>query len=196
MPLGERFDEVLTAARAGADWAWTEIYHELAPVVLGYLRGQMAISAEDLTSEIFLQVVRDLDRFTGDEPSFRSWVFTIAHHRLIDDRRRAKRRPSVAIEADELERHLTPAESSEPDALEAVTTEELRGLLDVLSRDQRNVLLLRLVGGLTIPEIAEIVGKRPGAVKALQRRGLNTLRNELASRTYPLVGSVTLTNVT
>lgn len=195
MPFGDRFDDVLAAARVGDEWAWTELYQELAPVVLGYLRGQVAASPEDLTSEIFLQVVRDLERFSGDESSFRSWVFTIAHHRLIDDRRRAARRPATATEAEELDRHLDPVEV-EPDAIENVTTEELRLLFEVLSPDQRNVLLLRIVGGLTIPEIAQIVGKRPGAVKALQRRGLVALRTELASRTYPLVGSVTLTNVT
>lgn len=195
MALGEQFDGVLNAARAGAEWAWAEIYDDLAPVVLGYLRGHGADNPEDVTSEVFLQVVRDLDSFEGDEPSFRSWVFTIAHHRLIDAQRKLSRRPSDPAEADELDRHLEPDEA-EGEALDHVTTDEIRHLLDTLTEGQRSVLLLRLVGGLTISEVAEVVDKRPGAVKALQRRGLASLRDELAGRAYPLVGNVTLTPVT
>lgn len=194
MPIGDRFPQVLAAARTGAEWAWVELYHDLAPTVLGYLRGQLAASPEDLTSEVFLQVVRDLDAFVGDEASFRSWVFTIAHHRLVDARRMAARRPLLPVELDELDRHLTPVEI-EPAAVENVATGELRLLFDVLSRDQRAVLLLRIVGGLTVPEVSAIVGKRPGAVKALQRRGLAALRIELQRRAYPLVGAVTLTKM-
>jgi DNA-directed RNA polymerase specialized sigma24 family protein len=89
----ESFNSVLTAARAGADWAWERIYADLAPVVTGYLRGHGAAEPEDLAGETFLHVVRDLPRFEGDERAFRSWVFTIAHRRLIDDRRRRGRRP-------------------------------------------------------------------------------------------------------
>lgn len=195
MALGEQFDVVLTAARAGAEWAWERIYQDLSPVVLGYMRGQRAGHPEDVTSEIFLQVVRDLDSFQGDESSFRSWVFTIAHHRLVDARRKASRRPSEPADAVELDRHLPPDEAEDA-ALALVTTHEIRELLDVLTPDQRSVLLLRLLGGLTISEIAPIVDKRPGAVKALQRRGLATLRSELQDRAYPLVGGVTLTEMT
>ncbi|MGH3442500.1 MAG: RNA polymerase sigma factor [Nitriliruptorales bacterium] len=195
MALGDRYGSVLNAAREGADWAWAELYHDLSPVVLGYLRGQRSDSPEDVTSEVFLQVVRDLHRFTGDESSFRSWVFTIAHNRLIDARRKAARRPAEATPVEELDVHLAPDEA-EPNAIDNVTTAELRLLFDVLSPDQRAVLLLRIVAGMTIPEIAAIVGKRVGAVKALQRRGLASLRTAMAERPYPLVGSPTLTNVT
>lgn len=195
MALGDRYETLLSAAREGADWAWAEIYHDLSPVVLGYVRGQRSESPEDVTSEVFLQVVRDLHRFNGDESSFRSWVFTIAHNRLIDARRKAARRPAEATPVEELDAHLAPDEA-EPSALDNLTTAELRLLFDALSPDQRAVLLLRIVSGLTIPEIAAIVGKRVGAVKALQRRGLASLRTELAGQPYPLVGSVTLTNVT
>lgn len=195
MALSGRFDEVLDGARAGEEWAWREIYEDLAPVVLGYLRGQRATTPEDTTSEIFLQIVRDIHRFEGPESKFRSWVFTIAHHRLIDARRAATRRPSDATPDEELDRHLPPTEA-EALALDNVATDELRVLCKSLTEDQRAVILLRFVGGLTMPEIAETLGKRTGAVKALQRRGLAALCNELTEGAYPLAGTVTLTQVT
>lgn len=194
MSTEERFDAVLTAARTGAEWAWTEIYRDLSPVVLGYLRGQRAPNPEDLVSEIFLQVVRDLDRFSGNEANFRSWLFTIAHHRLIDARRKQQRRPSDATEIDEIDRALPP-DHAESEAVDNLTNEEIRLLFEVLSEDQRAVLLLRVMGGLTIGEIAEIVDKRPNAVKALQRRGINALRAELARHPYPVADGYALTEL-
>ena len=73
----ERFTSLLEAAREGRA-AWQELYDGLAPVVLGYLRANVAPDPEDVLSEVFLQVARDVTRFEGDERGFRSWVFTIA----------------------------------------------------------------------------------------------------------------------
>ena len=90
------FESVLAAARTGSPRAHERIFRALAPVVHGYLRLQGATEPEDLTSEVFLAVLRNLGSFDGDEPGFRSWVFTIAHRRLLDERRRAVRRPAPA----------------------------------------------------------------------------------------------------
>ena len=89
----ERFSDLLAAARAGDEHAWERDLRGLAPIVLGYLRANGAPDPEDVLGETFLQVARDISRFEGDESSFRSWVFTIAHHRLIDARRYSARRP-------------------------------------------------------------------------------------------------------
>ncbi len=194
MALDERFDAVLSAARDGDERAWAIIYDDLAPVVLGYLRGQRATHAEDTASEVFLQIVRDLPRFQGDESNFRSWVFTITHHRLIDARRTASRRPSEPTPSEQID-PLLPASESEPLALENVATEEIHRLCEILTAEQRTVILLRFVSGLTLPEIAEVVGKRVGAVKAMQRRALAMLRKELTSDPYPFGVDVTLTQV-
>lgn len=184
--LGSRFDEVLDTARAGGEHAWAELYHDLAPVVLGYLRGQGIPDPEDVLSEVFLQLVRDLHRFDGDEAQFRSWVFTVAHHRLIDARRKISRRPPTdATPTEELDPHL-PTVEAEDEAVDRMTTAEITGLLDHLSGDQREVLLLRLVGGLTQAEVAEVLGKRVGAIKQLQRRALRTLEKHVGDRPYPL----------
>jgi hypothetical protein len=95
------FDAVLTAARAGEARGIERIFVALSPVVEGYLRLQGAAEPQDLTSEVFLAVVRNIGSFAGDEASFRSWVFTIAHRRLLDERRRAtlstRWRPSGSV---------------------------------------------------------------------------------------------------
>jgi RNA polymerase sigma factor (sigma-70 family) len=175
LPEGS-FPQILSAARAGAEWAWSSIYGDLAPAVLGYVRAQGAVEPEDLTGEVFLQVVRDLHRFEGDERAFRSWIFVIAHHRLLDDVRARKRRPVEPTSE-------LPAEAvggADDEALEALAAERVRRIIERLSPDQRDVLLLRVLGGLTVDEVAAVVGKRPGAVKALQRRGLAAIERRLA----------------
>lgn len=179
MSLDDEFGPVLDAARAGADWAWARLYRDLAPVVLGYLRARGAPDPEDVLGETFLQVVRDLARFEGDEAGWRSWVFTVAHRRLIDDRRRRGRRPVRPTQDEALAAELPPVEGGEPEALANLGTEQVLRLLDVLTDEQRSALALRFVAGLSLPEVAEVLGRTSNAIKALQRRGLRALRRHL-----------------
>ena len=176
----ERFTSLLESARQGSEAAWQEIYDGLAPVVLGYLRANGAPDPEDILSEVFLQVARDIPRFDGEEPGFRSWVFTIAHHRLIDARRHSARRP-VELSAEPPEPRER-ADDAADEALARLGVEDVRRVLETISDEQRAVLLLRVVGDLSIEDVAKAVGKRPGAVKALQRRGLAAVKRELAKR--------------
>jgi RNA polymerase sigma-70 factor (ECF subfamily) len=173
----ERFNALLEAAREGDEGAWAEIFNELAPAVLGYLRANRAPDADDTLGEVFLQVARDVRRFEGDERRFRAWVFTIAHHRLIDSRRHSARRP-VELMAEPPEPSGGGDDAAE-EALARIGADEVRRVLGALTPDQQAVLLLRVIGDLTIDEVAEAIGKRPGAVKALQRRGLSAVRREL-----------------
>jgi RNA polymerase sigma-70 factor (ECF subfamily) len=176
----ERFTSLLEAAREGSEAAWQEIYNDLAPIVLGYLRANGAPDPEDVLSEVFLQVARDVARFEGDERGFRSWVFTIAHHRLIDARRHSARRP-VELSPDPPEPGGR-ADDAADEALARIGLEEVRKVLATLSDDQRAVLLLRVIGDLSVEDVGKAVGKRPGAVKALQRRGLAAIKRELARK--------------
>jgi RNA polymerase sigma factor (sigma-70 family) len=176
--LENEFPRTLAAARAGGEWAWASIYQDLAPSVLGYLRKRGAADPEDLTGEVFLQVVRDLGSFDGNERDFRAWVFTIAHHRLLDDARRRARRPleqpsSAAELAEE-------SENAEEEAWRDLASDRVREIIDRLSPEQRDVLLLRILGDLTVNEVAGLLGKSAGAVKALQRRGLEAVQSALA----------------
>jgi RNA polymerase sigma factor (sigma-70 family) len=173
----ERFTSLLESARQGSEAAWQELYSGLAPVVLGYLRANGAPDPEDVLSEVFLQVARDIGTFDGEEKGFRSWVFTIAHHRLIDARRHSARRP-VDLTAEPPEPGVRADDAAE-EALHRIGVEEVSRVLGTLSEDQRAVLLLRIVGDLSIEDVAKAVGKRPGAVKALQRRGLAAVKREL-----------------
>jgi RNA polymerase sigma-70 factor (ECF subfamily) len=180
----ERFTSLLEAAREGNEAAWQDLYNSLAPVVLGYLRANGAPDPEDVLGEVFLQVARDIARFDGEEPGFRSWVFTIAHHRLIDARRHSARRPvELSPEPPEPGGH---ADDAADEALAKIGAEEVQRVLGVLSEDQRAVLLLRVIGDLSIDDVAKAVGKRPGAVKALQRRGLAAVKRELTRKGVPL----------
>jgi RNA polymerase sigma factor (sigma-70 family) len=178
MTLGHAFDSVITAARAGAEWAWTELYDDLSPLVLGYLRGRGAAEPEDLTGEVFLQMVRDVRSFEGDERAFRSWTLSIAHHRLLDDIRYRKRRPAEPA-SEEVDRRIVQGGNVETEALSSLGSQDLLRIIQSLPSDQRDVLLLRMLGDLTIEEIARILDKRVGAVKALQRRGLANLKKRI-----------------
>jgi RNA polymerase sigma-70 factor (ECF subfamily) len=172
------FERLLSAARSGDQSAWREIYAALAPGVLGYLRARRAEDPENLAGEVFLQVVRDLPGFEGPARGFRAWVFTIAHHRLLDERRREGRRGGHALT--EPPEHAEPQGGDvEDEAMAGLALERVTRILASLSPDQRDVLLLRIVGDLSLEDVARVVGKRTGAVKQLQRRGLAAVRRQL-----------------
>jgi RNA polymerase sigma factor (sigma-70 family) len=177
-PPVDSFDDVLIAARAGAEWAWARIHADLAPTVVGYLRAHGAAEPEDLAGEAFLQVVRGLPRFAGDERDFRAWVFTIVHRRLQDERRRLGRRPAIAVPPEEVAERAGAGGDVEREALDRIGERRAREAIERLPPDQRSVLLLRILGDLTVEQVARAVGKRPGAVKALQRRALRRIERE------------------
>lgn len=172
------FDQIVARARAGDGAAWADLYEEVGSLVVGYLRAQRLPDPEDVAGEVFLQMVRDIHRFEGDRDSFRSWVLTIAHHRLVDDRRRARRRPSVSLAPEEMADRAAD-DSPELDVLERSSTEDIEARLAGLTEEQRTVLLLRVVGDLTLKECARAMGKRVGAIKGLQHRAVEALRREL-----------------
>ncbi len=178
------FDAVLARARAGDGPAFQELYDDLAGPVAAYLRHRGAWEVQDLTSEVFLSAFTSLRRFSGGEADFRSWIFTIAHRRLVDEWRRTGRAPQHVPYTPETD--LRPASSAETDALTELGEQQVRRLLSTLSAEQQEVLLLRILGDLTIEQVADTLGKRPGAVKALQRRGLAALRRTLEVEGVPL----------
>jgi RNA polymerase sigma factor (sigma-70 family) len=172
------FGACLERARGGDAAAWADLYHLVAPLVIGYLRAQRLPDPDDVAGEVLLEVVRDLHRFDGDSNGFRSWVLTIAHHRLLDARRREARRPSTPTSPDELR---TPPSADDPEAetLAAIGFGELAPALASLTEEQRTVLLLRVIGDLPIAEVARITERRQGAVKQLQRRAAAAMRRVL-----------------
>jgi RNA polymerase sigma factor (sigma-70 family) len=174
------FDDRVRAARAGDAEAWSQLYYDVAPILIAYLRAQRLRDPEDVAGEVLLEVVRDLHRFNGDRRHFRSWVLAIAHHRLLDARRREQRRPSVPVPPEQLGGTLAP-DDPEADALATLGFGALEPALRTLTDDQRAVLLLRVIGDLPIAEVARITGKRNGAVKQLQRRAVEAMRRALGN---------------
>lgn len=180
MATGPVFDEVLAAAQAGAAWAFEVLYRDLAPTVTGYLRMHGAPEPDDLASETFLDVFRGLAGFSGDEQGLRSWVFTIAHRRLVDDRRRRGRRLQPADGGEQMRPDAVGGDV-EDDVLARLGAQTVHRLCDGLPADQRSVLLLRVLADLTVEQVADVMGRSVGSVKALQRRGLRRLREELTA---------------
>ncbi len=172
------FAAVLAAARSGDAAAWSTLYHEVAPVLIGYLRAQRLSDPEDVAGEVLLEVVRDVHRFEGGARGFRSWVLAIAHHRLLDARRRDGRRPVDPVPTERFEPR--PGDDDpEADTLALIGLGELEPALAGLTDDQRSVLLLRVVGDLSVADVAVVLGKRPGAIKQLQRRAVEAMRRAL-----------------
>jgi RNA polymerase sigma-70 factor (ECF subfamily) len=179
------FSDVLEQAQAGSERAWEHLYAQFAPPVRAYVAMRGANDPDDLVGETFVQVARNLSRFEGAEAEFRSWIFMVAHNRVIDERRRAGRRPTVPV-AEHDERDLVaPSGDVEAEALDALGLDRVRSLVGPLTADQRTVLLLRFVGDLTLEEIATVIGRPLGAVKQLQRRALRSLKRSLVGSDVP-----------
>lgn len=165
-------------AQEGDEAAFAVAYRLVQPGLLGYLRGLVGDDAEDVASDAWLEIARDLGRFKGDGAGFRGWTATIARHRALDHLRRQKVRPRAsALESDVLE--LPGPYSTHDQALESISTERALALVGGLPRDQAEAVLLRVVVGLDGPAAARVLGKRPGAVRTAAYRGLKRLAQQL-----------------
>jgi RNA polymerase sigma-70 factor, ECF subfamily len=176
LPRQEQFESVIASAKTGAEWAITALYRDFAPGLLRYLRTQAPGEAEDLASEVWMNAAIGLARFEGDEAGFRYWLFSIARRRVIDFRRREQRRRMLnSLEPTSASDAVDP----ETQALMASERESALAHIAGLPPAQAEVVLLRVVGGLAVEEVAAIVGKKPGAVRVLQHRALKRLSRKL-----------------
>lgn len=173
-------DEAIAAARRGDSWALEAMYRTYAPQVLGYLRGHRVPDPEDVTGDVFVSVVRNLPSFVGGEAEFRSWLFTIAHRRAVDAFRRGSRRRESPVEPAGLGEEVDAGDDVAERVATLVTLTPLVAALDSLTRDQRAVILLRVIADLSVAETAVILGKNVGAVKTLQRRAISALQGFLS----------------
>ena len=184
--LGDQFQGVLTAAQEGGEWAVAILYRWLQPAVVGYLRTRAGDDADDLASETWLAVARGLPGFSGDENAFRSWVFTIAHRRMVDHHRTSSRRLATRSltreDGDGPGSGAEPRSADDPAAeVEAAVAgdEAVRRITALLPPDQAEIVLLRVVAGLPVDEVAVITGRKPGTVRVLQHRALRRLAERL-----------------
>jgi RNA polymerase sigma-70 factor, ECF subfamily len=179
------FDEILAAAKDGQEWAVACLYDALQPRLLRYLTWQESAVAEDLASDTWLAVAERIGDYTdsgGGEDQFNAWVFGIARRRLADHRRRSVRRRTAPVPDEVLASRAGPEDPAEI-AVEKLSTEQTVALLTgFLPPDQAEVLMLRVVGGLSVEEAARVVGKRPGTVRVLQHRALRHLARDLEQK--------------
>ena len=160
-------------ARLGDRAAIGDLYADLAPGVIGYMRGAGARDPEDLAGDVFLSMVRGLPDFEGDEAALRRWVFTIAHHRLIDMRRRETVR---AVESPLTGNDDCPVVADPYDGvLDRLGAAPAVRALAQLTPEQRDVLLLRSVVGLSISDTASVLQRTPGSTKTIHRRAIAAL---------------------
>jgi RNA polymerase sigma-70 factor (ECF subfamily) len=177
-----RLENLLLAAKAGDQLAFAEVYRSLQPALLRYLRVTAGTdAADDLASEAWYEVARGLARFEGDEAGFRGWVFTIARHRFLDWRRSVARRPADPVPAWSLE-FIAGGDDPEAAVTAAAATEDALRLIAQLPPDQAEVVALRAIAGLDVAQVAELLGKRAGAVRVCGHRGLKKLAELLGAR--------------
>jgi RNA polymerase sigma-70 factor (ECF subfamily) len=171
--------DVVKAAQQGSEDSFRTLYRATQPPLLRYLRGLVGEDAEDVASEAWLQVARDIHTFRGDYDGFRAWTTTIARHRAMDHLRRLRRRPADAVPTDDLI-SLPSGEDTAALATDSVATDAAMGLIARLPRDQAEAVLLRVVIGLDAKSAGKVLGKRPGAVRTAAYRGLRRLAKLLA----------------
>jgi RNA polymerase sigma-70 factor (ECF subfamily) len=170
---------LVARAQRGDSDAFRTLYRDTQPRLLRYLRAIVSNDAEDIASETWLQVTRDLKTFHGDDDGFRGWVTTIARHRALDHKRATSRRPpAIPVPAEDLA-SLPATDDTAARALDSVATTSAVRLIATLPPDQAEAVLLRAVIGLDATTAARVLGKRPGAVRTAAYRGLRTLARHL-----------------
>ncbi|MBO0831848.1 MAG: RNA polymerase sigma factor [Actinobacteria bacterium] len=172
--IGSDFDDVLAAAQDGDDDAFARLWLDANAALVRYLRLIAQDAAEDIAADTWVQVIRGLRRFRGNEAAWRAWLFTTARRRTIDQARRRARRPEAPIYEVPASRLPMTADAADI-ALQHLSTRSAIALLADLPPLQAEVILLRVVAGLDTEEVARVVGRSPGAVRVAAHRGLRRL---------------------
>jgi RNA polymerase sigma-70 factor, ECF subfamily len=180
------FEQDLSAAQSGDEVAFATLWRNLNPGLVRYLRVVAKPAAEDLASETWLQIIRSLGKFNGDEQSFRAWVFTIARNKVTDWRRHEGRRPTEEITTEHFD--VAGSDDTEQRVLDQLSTEGALTLIATLPLEQAEIIMLRVVAGLDVAAVAKLVHKSEGAVRVSCHRALTRLRDALSALA---AGSVT-----
>lgn len=177
--VGEEFAAQLAAAQGGSEDAFAVLWRDANPALVRYLRVVASEHAEDIAAETWVQVVRGLPRFSGDESAWRAWLFTTARRRLLDQVRLRKRHPAEPL--DEISVAEEPrAAAAEEIAMDNLATEWAMELLSRLPEQQAEVIMLRVLAGLDTEVVADMLGRSPGAVRVAAHRGLRKLATLLS----------------
>lgn len=175
----EQLGRALRAAQDGDEESFRMLYRDVQPRLIRFAGALVGPDAEDVTSEAWLQIARDLPSFRGDLDGFRGWTATITRHRALDHLRRGSRRPGSDLPVEELLTMAADADT-EVDALDGIATEDALRLIAELPRDQAEAVMLRVVVGLDAKSAGKVLGKRPGAIRTASYRGLRRLAERLS----------------
>jgi RNA polymerase sigma-70 factor, ECF subfamily len=167
------FAHDLAAAQRGDEAAFEVLWRAVNPGLVRYLQVTARPAADDIAAETWLQIIRSLGSFRGNEGPFRAWVFTIARNKVIDWRRYESVRPTQDLKPEHLD--IAGADDTEHAVLERLSTERALALIATLPPDMAEIVTLRVVAGLDVAEVAKLVHKRPGAVRVSSHRALAKL---------------------
>ena len=171
--------DAFAAAREGDEAGFALLWRTYQPGLLRYLRVVVGAAAEDVASETWLQVARDLSGYRGGPDGFQVWLFRVARHRAIDDRRWVRRRPEELVDPAAVPERV--GVDAWTQAVEHLDTEWALTVIGSLPPDQAEAVLLRVVAGLDVGQVAGIMGKAPGTVRVLSHRGLRRLAERLGA---------------
>lgn len=174
-PRAEIIEAALARAAAGDADALAVLWSEHQSRLLRYVRGRGIADAEDVVTQVWIDAARGLGRFQGGADDFRRWLFTIAHHRMVDERRRWARRRATP---------LPPAVSSpgaDTDFEQRDALDRALSLVAMLPDPMSEAVLLRVVADLSVADTARIMGVRAGHARVLVHRGLRRLERMLAA---------------
>lgn len=181
---GEGLDAVVADAVAGDRDALRTVLETVRPIVLRYCRARVGAtersgySADDVAQEVCLAVITALPRYKDQGRPFLAFVYGIAAHKVADAHRAVGRNRADAT--DDLPDRPSMEAGPEQLAIDADSAARMKKLLAVLPEKQREILILRVVVGMSAEETAEAVGSTPGAVRVAQHRALAKLKSEIA----------------
>jgi RNA polymerase sigma-70 factor, ECF subfamily len=176
---GSALDEALSKAKAGDDAGFLLLWDALQPRLLRYLQVVGCDDVDDVAGETWLQVVRDLPKFKKDSADeFRAWLFTIARHRAIDAARSRKRFLDRILAAGPAQPTASTGNPVEDEVLLQLSTQQAIAMVAALSKDQAEVVALRVIAGLNTEAVARLLRKSPGAVRIALHRGLRSLSDD------------------
>ena len=185
MTSSHGFESALDAAKLGAEWAWAVLYGEIAGLVMGFFRSRGVADPEEAARDVFFELARGLVDFEGSEKSFHTFVFVIAYKRLLVENHYSNRRLRSVLADRVLDRLQDDAEVMGAFAMSEVP-EDVQRAFEMLTPDQRDVLSLRIVAGLSVDQVAEVLNRGVKTVKILQRRGMARVRGRIPHEVAPV----------
>jgi RNA polymerase sigma-70 factor (ECF subfamily) len=178
-------EDLVRAAQGGDAAAFGQLYERYFDKVYSYLafKAGSRTDAEDMAGQVFLRALEAITTYRWKGTPFQAWLFRIAHNLLVDSLRRHARRPSEPLD----ETFPDGARFADPEGwlVEKVTRESLLLAIEHLTELQRHVIILKFGAGLSNAEVAHVLGRTEGAVKALQHSGLRSLQRRLAKAVAP-----------